>query len=164
MVYLSQRESHRRRPKRCRGPGHRTPKSRTETVQGNLEVAMGRDAYLATAQRCWVLTPSPVLDPQPASTESSPEKAHHQTHHRRSITMPHKLGYITPLLAAVAAAVITTAPTAAADAAATQPTAVATAPAAVDPPPSICVSLGGSKTRCQTPGNVQINDSPPPVR
>jgi hypothetical protein len=78
--------------------------------------------------------------------------------------MPDKLCYLTPLLAAVAAAVIGTAPTAAADAAPTGPTPVATAPSAADPPPSICVSLGGSKTRCQTPGNVQINDSPPPVR
>jgi hypothetical protein len=77
--------------------------------------------------------------------------------------MPHKLGYITPLLAAVAAAVITTAPTAAADAAATQPTAIATAPAAVDPTQSTCMSLGGTKTQCQTPGNVEINDSGPPV-
>jgi hypothetical protein len=76
--------------------------------------------------------------------------------------MPNKLCYVTPLLAAVTAAVIGTAPTAAADAAPTQPTAVAIAPAAVDQP--ICMSLGGSKTRCQTPGNVQINDSPPPLR
>ena len=78
--------------------------------------------------------------------------------------MPNKLCYMTPLLAAVAAAGIATAPTAAADAAPTQPTAIATAPAAVDSTQSICMSLGGSKTRCQTPGNVQINDSPPPVR
>ena len=78
--------------------------------------------------------------------------------------MPNKLCYVTPLLTAVAAAVIAAAPTAAADAAPTQPTAIATAPAAVDPAQSICMSLGGWKTRCQTPGNVQINDSPPPVR
>jgi hypothetical protein len=78
--------------------------------------------------------------------------------------MSNKLCYITPLLAAVAAAVIATAPTAAADAAATQPTAIAAAPAAVDSTQSICMPLGGSKTQCQTPGNVQINDSPPPVR
>jgi len=78
--------------------------------------------------------------------------------------MPNKLCYITPLLASVAAAVIATAPTAAADAAATQPTPVAVAPAAVDATQSVCMPLGGSKTQCQTPGNVQINDSPPPVR
>jgi hypothetical protein len=77
--------------------------------------------------------------------------------------MPTKLCYITPLLAAVAAAVIATAPTAAADAASTQPTAIANAPAAVDRTQSICMSLGGTKIQCQTPGNVQINDSPPPV-
>jgi hypothetical protein len=78
--------------------------------------------------------------------------------------MTNKRCYITPLLGAVAAAVIAGAPTAAADAAATQPTAIATAPAAVDPTQTICMPLGGSKTQCQRPGNVQINDSPPPVR
>ena len=78
--------------------------------------------------------------------------------------MPNKLCYVTPLLAAVAAAMIATAPTAAADAAPTQPTPIAAAPAADDPAQPICMSLGGSKTQCQTPGNVQINDSPPPVR
>jgi hypothetical protein len=62
--------------------------------------------------------------------------------------MLNKLCYITPLLASVAAAVIATAPTA--------------APAAVDSTQSICMPLGGSKTQCQTPGNVQINDSPLP--
>ena len=77
--------------------------------------------------------------------------------------MLNNLCYVTSLLAAVAAAVIATAPTAAADAAPTQPTASATAPAPVDPTQSICTSLGGSKTQCQTPGNVEINDSPPPV-
>ena len=78
--------------------------------------------------------------------------------------MNNKLCYVTPLLAAAAAAVIATAPTTVANAAPTQPTAIATAPAAVDPNQSICTSLGGWKTRCQTPGNVQINDSPPPLR
>jgi hypothetical protein len=78
--------------------------------------------------------------------------------------MPNKLCYLTPLLAAVPAVVIATGPTAAADAVPTQPTAVATAPAAVDLTQPICMSLGGSKTRCQTPGNVQINDSLPSER
>jgi hypothetical protein len=78
--------------------------------------------------------------------------------------VPIKLSYITPLLAAVTAAVIATAPTAAADAASAQPTAMATALAAAHPPPSICIPLGVSATQCQMPGNVQINDAPPPVR
>ena len=78
--------------------------------------------------------------------------------------LPNKLGYITTMLAAAAAAVIATAPTAAADAAPIQPTAIAAAPAAVDPAQSGCMSLGAWKTRCQTPGNVQINDAPPPLR
>jgi hypothetical protein len=55
-----------------------------------------------------------------------------------------KLNYITPLLAAAAAAVaIAAAPTAAAA--------------------NQCSSVGPG-TECQTPGNVQINDSPPPVQ
>jgi hypothetical protein len=78
--------------------------------------------------------------------------------------MPTKLSYIAPLLAAAAAAAIATAPTAAADAASTQPTAIATAPAAVDRTSSFCTSLGRSATQCQTPGNAQINDAPPPER
>jgi hypothetical protein len=78
--------------------------------------------------------------------------------------VPIKLSYITPLLAVAAAAVIATAPTAATHAASTQPTAIATALAAAHPPPSICNSLGVSATQCQMPGNVQINDAPPPVR
>jgi hypothetical protein len=78
--------------------------------------------------------------------------------------MANRLCYLTPLLAAVAAAVIATAPTAAADAAATQPMAIATTPAAVHPTQTICTSLGASKTQCQTPGNVEINDSGPTVR
>ena len=139
---------------RSRGPGHRTQKSGTEIVEGNLELVMGRDAHRATAELSWTPTPSPLLVPQTASTESSPDKARHRTSHRRSITMPNKLCYITPLLTAAAAAVIATAPTAAA---------IATAPAAVDPTQTICMSLGGSTSQCQSPGNVQINDSPPPV-
>ena len=78
--------------------------------------------------------------------------------------MPIKLSYITPLLAAAAAAVIATAPTAAADTVSTQPTAIATTPAAVDSTSPFCASLGGSATLCQTPGNAQINDAPPTVR
>ena len=78
--------------------------------------------------------------------------------------MRNKLCYITPLLTAVAAAVIATAPTAAADAAARQPTAIATAPAAVDRTSSFCTSLGRSATQCQTPGYAQINAAPPPER
>jgi hypothetical protein len=60
--------------------------------------------------------------------------------------MPNRLSHITPLLAAVPAAVIANAPTAAANA---------------DPPS--CAGLGGSATQCQMPGNVQINDAPAPV-
>jgi hypothetical protein len=73
------------------------------------------------------------------------------TNHQRSATMRVKLSYITPLLgaAAVATAIIA-APIAAA--------------AAADPG-AVQQSCGasGSGTVCQSPGNVQINDSPPPV-
>jgi hypothetical protein len=55
--------------------------------------------------------------------------------HRRSTTVRNKLNYIAPLLAAVA---IAAAPTAAAA--------------------QTC-----SGNICQSPGNVQINDAPPPV-
>ena len=57
--------------------------------------------------------------------------------------------FLAPLAAvAAAAAVIATAPMAAADSTAPQQT---------------CTSLGGTQTQCQSPGNVQINDAPPQV-
>ena len=59
---------------------------------------------------------------------------------------------LAPLAAvAAAAAVIATAPIAAAD----------TTPA--NAPQQSCTSLGGTQTQCQSPGNVQINDAPPQV-
>jgi hypothetical protein len=58
------------------------------------------------------------------------------------------LRYITPVLAAAAAALaIAAAPTAAA--------------ASTDQTQSSCNDVGGSETICQSPGNVEINDSPP---
>ncbi|KAA0080455.1 hypothetical protein CIW52_22740 [Mycolicibacterium sp. P9-64] len=77
------------------------------------------------------------------------------------------LTFITPVLAAgAAAAAIAAAPMAVADPPAAQTTAVAAAPAALGAPPQVqqsCTSLGGSQTQCQSPGNVQLNDSPPQV-
>jgi len=59
-----------------------------------------------------------------------------------------KLTYLTPVLVAGAAAVaITAAPIAA---------------AAPTPMQQSCVNSGAG-TECQSPGNVEINDSPPPV-
>lgn len=59
-----------------------------------------------------------------------------------------KLSYFTPLLAAGAlAAAIAAAPTAMAD-----------------PVQQSCTYLGASETQCQSPGNAQINDSPPYVQ
>jgi len=66
-----------------------------------------------------------------------------------------RLNYLTPVLAAGAAAVaIAAAPIAAA------------APTATSDPAQVqqsCASLGGTQTQCQTPGNVQVNDAPPQV-
>jgi hypothetical protein len=63
-----------------------------------------------------------------------------------------KLSYVTPLLGAAAAGV----------AIIVAPIAAAAAPAA---PAAVQQSCGqsGSGTICQSPGNAQINDSPPPV-
>jgi hypothetical protein len=54
--------------------------------------------------------------------------------------------YLPRMLLAVAAAASIAAP----------PTALAAAPS--------CTYLSANSTMCQTPGNVQINDSPPPVQ
>jgi hypothetical protein len=68
--------------------------------------------------------------------------------HRRSRTVRIKLNYLAPLFAAGAAAV-----------------AIAAAPvAAAAPTTGQSCGASGSGTICQSPGNVQINDSPPPVQ
>jgi hypothetical protein len=68
--------------------------------------------------------------------------------HRRSSTVRIKLNYIAPLLAAGAAAI-----------------AIAAAPmAAAAPTTGQSCGASGSGTICQSPGNVQINDAPPPVQ
>jgi hypothetical protein len=60
-----------------------------------------------------------------------------------------KLSYVTPMLGAAGVAVaIIAAPIAAA--------------ASIAPPSQACGETGGG-TVCQSPGNVQINDTPPPV-
>jgi hypothetical protein len=65
------------------------------------------------------------------------------------------LNYIAPLLAAGAAAVaIAAAPVAAA---------APTAPGDNAQTQQSCANLGGTQTECQTPGNVQVYDSPPQV-
>jgi hypothetical protein len=67
---------------------------------------------------------------------------------RRSSTVRMKLNYIAPLLAAGAAAV-----------------AIAAAPiAAAAPTTGQSCAPSGTGTICQSPGNAQINDSPPPVQ
>ncbi|HJT96371.1 MAG TPA: hypothetical protein VJ777_31210 [Mycobacterium sp.] len=56
-----------------------------------------------------------------------------------------KIRYLSPLFAVAAAAAIAVAPIASAT-----PTGFT----------QNCIDLGASNTQCQTPGNVQINDSP----
>ena len=69
-----------------------------------------------------------------------------------------RICYLTPALGAAAAAVaIVAAPTAAA-----APAAAAPAPAPA-PAQQSCAGSGAG-TVCQSPGNVQINDAPPPVQ
>jgi hypothetical protein len=78
--------------------------------------------------------------------------------------MRFRLNYIVALLGAAAVATaITAAPTAAAAPAA--PSTVATAPTAPSEPAQAqsCTNMGGTQTECQSPGNVQLNDSPPQV-
>ena len=81
--------------------------------------------------------------------------------------MRFRLNYIMALLGAAAVATaIAAAPTAAAaPAAPAAPSAVATAPTAPSDPAQAqsCANMGGTQTECQSPGNVQLNDSPPQV-
>ena len=65
------------------------------------------------------------------------------------------MNYIAALLAAGAAAVaITAAPIA---------TAAPAAPGHSSQLQEPCVDLGGTRSECQAPGNVQVNDAPPQV-
>jgi len=65
-----------------------------------------------------------------------------------------RLGYVTPLLGAAAvAAAISAAPIASADPSTQAPA----------QPQQSCAGSGAG-TICQSPGNVQINDAPPPVQ
>jgi hypothetical protein len=71
---------------------------------------------------------------------------------------------VTALLAGLSVAAIATAPIAAAAPASNQSaqdtTTSASSGAGVPEP---CVGLGSTQSQCQSPGNVQINDSPPQV-
>jgi hypothetical protein len=82
-----------------------------------------------------------------------------------------KLNRIAPLLgAAAAAAAIATAPIAAASTASTvaaKPAQTQASPAQAQANPAqaqgSCDNLGANQTECQSPGNAQLNDSPPQV-
>jgi hypothetical protein len=85
------------------------------------------------------------------SAEDHPGTRTDRNNYHRSGTMRMKLSYVTPLLGAAAAATaIIAAPIAAA---------ASTGPGAIE---QSC-SPSGSGTVCQSPGNAEINDSPPPV-
>jgi hypothetical protein len=86
------------------------------------------------------------------SAEGNPGTRTDTNNYPRSDTMRMKLSYVTPLLGAAAAGVAIIA----------APVAAAAAPAE---PVAVQQSCGssGSGTVCQSPGNAQINDSPPPV-
>jgi hypothetical protein len=85
------------------------------------------------------------------STEGDPGTGRDRTNCPRSDTMKMKLSYLTPLLGAAAAATaIIAAPIAAA---------AATGPGATQ---QSCTPTGSGSV-CQSPGNAEINDSPPPV-
>jgi hypothetical protein len=85
------------------------------------------------------------------SAEDNPGTRTETTDYSRSDTMRMKMNYLTPLLgAAAAAAAIIAAPIAAA---------ASTGPGAIQ---QSC-GPSGSGTVCQSPGNAEINDSPPPV-
>ena len=63
------------------------------------------------------------------------------------------IGYLTPTLGAASAAIAILA----------APTAVAAPDPGPAPPHQSCAGSGAG-TVCQSPGNVQINDGPPPVQ
>ena len=65
-----------------------------------------------------------------------------------------RIGYLTPALGAAATAVAIVA----------APTAAAAADPAPAPPQQQSCATSGAGTVCQSPGNVQINDAPPPVQ
>jgi hypothetical protein len=75
---------------------------------------------------------------------------------KRSAAMSIRLSYLTPVLAAAGAAAAAVAITVA-------PTAWADPTPDPGPPTQSCTSIG-TDTQCESPGNVQINDSPGPVQ
>lgn len=87
------------------------------------------------------------------------------TNHRKSADMRVKLNHFAPLLATAATAVaVAFAPIA--TAAPSQGAAGAGSPAAPSDPGQTqqsCVTLGGTASQCQSPGNAQIYDAPPQV-
>ena len=78
--------------------------------------------------------------------------------------MRHTLKTITPLLAtAAAAAAIAAAPIAAATPPGPAGGGAATTPSDGPSTQQSCISLGGTQSACQSPGNAQVYDAPPQV-
>jgi len=75
-----------------------------------------------------------------------------------------RLNYIAPLLAAgTIAAAVAVAPIAAAAPSQGASGAGPAASSASTQPGQSCVTLGGTQSQCQSPGNAQVYDAPPPV-
>ena len=74
-----------------------------------------------------------------------------------------KIRYSATPLAAAAAAAIALAPIAAAAPASGPSDAGGASSATSASGAQSCIGLGGTQSQCQSPGNVQINDSPPQV-
>ena len=77
-----------------------------------------------------------------------------------------KLNYFAPLLATAATAVaVAFAPVAtAAPSQGAAGAGSAAAPSDSGQTQQTCLTLGGTASQCQSPGNAQINDAPPPVQ
>jgi hypothetical protein len=85
--------------------------------------------------------------------------------HRRSTDMRVKLGHFAPLLATAATAVtVVFAPIAtAAPSQGAAGAGSAAAPSDSGQTQQSCVTLGGTESQCQSPGNAQVYDAPPQV-
>jgi hypothetical protein len=95
--------------------------------------------------------------------QSDSEGAH--DNHLRSPTMRVRLNYFAPLLAAgTIVAAIAVAPIAAATTSQGPSSAgPASASSGSTQPGQSCVTLGGTQSQCQSPGNAQVYDAPPQV-
>jgi hypothetical protein len=116
---------------------------------------------------CSAVADSSVVEGSTAAavvTGSHATPGYPQTHHWKERLVGMKKASVTALLAGVSVAAIATAPIAAAAPAANQSALDTTTSASSGADvPQPCLGLGSTQSECQSPGNVQINDSPPQV-